>query len=233
MKYSLVIPCFNESGNIEPFLKRANEKFNHKEIELIIVNNGSTDNSQELLTECLKKYKFLKVKTIENNIGYGNGIIEGLKIAKGNLMGWTHADMQTDPLDYLRAIDVFSESNYKNTFIKGKRINRKFSDKIFTLGMSIFESILLNKIMYDINAQPTLFPKSFFDYWVDPPKDFSLDLYAYNLAISKNYEIKRFPVKFSKRLSGYSKWNIDFKSKLKFIRRTIIYSLKLKFRKYI
>ncbi len=233
MKYSLVIPCFNESSNILPLLKRANTNFNYKEIELIIVNNGSTDNSQELLKECLKKYKFLKVKTIANNIGYGNGIIEGLKIAKGNLIGWTHADMQTDPLDFLKAIDIFLENKNKTIFIKGKRINRKFSDRIFTLGMSIFESILLNKIMYDINAQPTLFPKSFFENWVNPPQDFSLDLYAYNLAISKNYDIKRFPVKFSKRLSGYSKWNIDFKSKLRFIRRTIIYSIKLKFQKFI
>ena len=143
MKYSLVIPCFNESGNILPLLKRANKKFNFREIELIIVNNGSTDNSQELLKGCLKKYKFLKVKTIANNIGYGNGIIEGLKIAKGNLIGWTHADMQTDPLDYLKAIEIFLENKNKNIFIKGKRINRKFSDRIFTLGMSIFESILI------------------------------------------------------------------------------------------
>ena len=93
--------------------------------------------------------------------------------------------------------------------------------------MSIFCSLILNQILWDINAQPTIFTKSFFDTWGNPPDDFSLDLYAYNLARKMDYEIKRFPVTFNKRLFGVSKWNIDLPSKLKFIKRTVRFTFKL------
>ena len=96
--------------------------------------------------------------------------------------------------------------------------------------MSIFESILLNKFIYDINAQPTIFPKKFYKTWVNPPTDFSLDLYAYYLALKNDYKVKRIKVNFHKRISGLSKWNINFNSKIKFILRTIKFSLKLKIR---
>ncbi len=229
MKYSLIVPCFNESGNIIPLLNRAKKEFIKKKIELIIVDNGSIDDTRKILNDCLKEYPFLRIKTLNKNLGYGGGIIEGLKLSDGELVGWTHADMQTDPLDFLKTIEIYKKNNYQNIFIKGKRLNRKLVDKFFTFWMSIFESILMRKIMYDINAQPTVFTRSFFESWDNPPKDFSLDLFAYYFAKKKNYKIVRFPVIFAKRLYGQSKWNIDIYSKLRFIIRTINYSFKLVF----
>ena len=49
----------------------------------------------------------------------------------------------------------------------------------FTFGMSVFESVLLRRPLRDINAQPTLFPRSLYETWTTPPEDFALDLYAY------------------------------------------------------
>ena len=64
--------------------------------------------------------------------------------------------------------------------------------------------------------------------WNDPPYDFSLDLFAYYLAKRKNLNIHRIPVLFSDRLYGISHWNFSLISKFKFIKRTILYSVKLK-----
>ena len=97
--------------------------------------------------------------------------------------------------------------------------------------MSIFETILLRRLIFDINAQPTIFPIKFYQSWVNPPKDFAIDLYSYYLAIKQHYKIKRFKVKFTKRISGKSSWNNGFSSKLKFILRTVKYSFKLRFKK--
>ena len=94
--------------------------------------------------------------------------------------------------------------------------------------MSLFETLLLRTLMWDINAQPTIFHRSFFQTWLQPPKDFSLDLYAYFLAKNSNMEVKRFPVKFSKRLHGVSNWNMNLAGKYKFIKRTLSYSFMLK-----
>ncbi|MBO8240542.1 glycosyltransferase family 2 protein [Prochlorococcus marinus XMU1412] len=232
MRFSLIIPCFNESKNLKLIIERVYSIFLEKDIELILVDNGSTDDSRIILGKFLKIYPFLKVVFIKKNIGYGHGILEGLRHAKGKILGWTHADLQTDPLDFIKALENYSEKlNNSNFFIKGRRIKRPFFDSFFTFSMSIFESILFREVIYDVNAQPTLFHRDFYKSWVNPPEDFAIDLYVYFLAKKNRYNIYRFPVNFSKRIFGISSWNYSLKSKWIFILRTINYSLRLNFLK--
>jgi|MDSV01.3.fsa_nt_gb glycosyltransferase involved in cell wall biosynthesis len=229
MTISLVIPCFNEEKNIPFLLSKCKEAFDQKEIEVVLVDNGSLDNTQAVLTKLLPNYPFLKVVRIESNQGYGDGILTGLKASSGEYLAWTHADLQTDPGDLLEGMKILNQqSEPEKLFIKGKRSGRPLTDNIFTIGMSFFESLLLKTKMWDINAQPTIFHKSFFYSWEDPPKDFSLDLFAYFMAKEGNLNIRRFDVRFDTRLHGESHWNISFKEKLKFIKRTLSYSFELK-----
>ncbi len=94
--------------------------------------------------------------------------------------------------------------------------------------MSIFETLILRRALYDINAQPNLFHKSFLRFMKNPPIDFSFDLYAYYIAKKENYKVVRFPVYFGKRLYGHSAWDFGLSSKIKFIKRTIKFTFELK-----
>jgi hypothetical protein len=94
--------------------------------------------------------------------------------------------------------------------------------------MSIFETALLGKPLWDINAQPTMFSRHFFETWSQPPHDFSLDLYAYYQARRQGLPIHRFDVLFGARVHGVSHWNVNWAEKWKFIRRTIDFSLQLR-----
>jgi len=230
LKYSLVIPCFNEEKNLPLLIERCIKILDRNDTQLILVDNGSTDNTKKILSDYKLRHKNLCVVYVKKNQGYGFGILSGLNEAQGDIIGWTHADMQTDPNDFITGVGFFKESG-NNIFVKGKRYGRPFSDTFFTIGMSIFESILLRKKLWDINAQPTIFSKTFFHSLKNPPSDFSLDLYFYYKAIQSNLKIYRFPVLFGERMHGISSWNIGFRSKIKFIRRTINYSFKLK--KYV
>jgi len=225
-KLSLIIPCFNESESIPELLASCNKAFYGKDIEVIIVDNGSTDNTHEVVSKLLSKYKFVNLVRVQKNIGYGHGIIQGLNKSTGEIIGWTHADLQTNPADVLQGMEFFNHNNY--FFVKGRRYGRPKLDVLFTIGMSLFETLLMKNLMWDINAQPTLFHRSFFDSWENPPNDFSLDLFAYFLAKKKCLTIKRFPVLFSERVYGVSHWNINFSEKYKFIKRTLQYSFSLK-----
>ena len=79
MTLSLIIPCFNEERNIPFLLSKCNDAFYQKEIEVVLVDNGSSDDTQTILTKLLPKYPFIKMVRIENNLGYGHGILTGLK----------------------------------------------------------------------------------------------------------------------------------------------------------
>ena len=228
-KLSIVVPCYNESQNIPLILKRFSEVIKQDDIEVLLVNNGSTDDSAAIFKKLLPKYNFATLVDVKINQGYGFGILSGLKEAKGEFIGWTHADMQTDPYDPIKALEIIEKNNNpQNTYVKGLRKKRPLFDSFFTVGMSIFETLYLKTKVWDINAQPNIFHRSFFEKWHNPPHDFSLDLYALYTAKKTKLEIKRFNVFFPERIHGESSWNTGFTAKWKFIKRTIQFSRKLK-----
>lgn len=229
MKLSIVVPCYNEEKNIPLVLEKFQSVIKRDDVEVILVNNGSKDNSQLVLNELIPKYPFARTVLVEVNQGYGFGILSGLKEAKGDYIGWTHADMQTDPYDSIKALDLIeSAGNPKNLFVKGNRKGRPIFDNFFTIGMSFFESVYMGVALWDINAQPNIFHKSLFASWKNPPFDFSLDLFALYSAKKKGFQVLRFPVIFPERLHGASSWNTGLSSKWKFIKRTLDFSFKLK-----
>lgn len=228
VKFSLVIPCYNEADNLPLLVDRCKDIAAIPETEVVFVDNGSTDGTACVLRDRLPRYSGFRSIRVEKNQGYGFGILSGLAAARGNILGWTHADMQTDPQDALRGLELFAKHG-ENIFVKGRRYGRPLMDVAFTVGMSAFETLLLARPLWDINAQPTMFSHQFRDTWDGAaPHDFSLDLFAYYRAHLSGLSVHRFPVRFSERAHGVSHWNVNWAAKRKFVRRTVTFSLALK-----
>ena len=77
------MPCFNESRNLPYVLEKFGKVINRDDIELIVVDNGSEDNTLKILEELIPKYSFAKLEKVKINKGYGHGIKAGLKVAQG------------------------------------------------------------------------------------------------------------------------------------------------------
>lgn len=230
-KLSIVVPCYNEAKNLPLLVEAFNEVIKRDDIEVVLVNNGSTDNSSEVISELLPKYQFLKTCLVPVNQGYGFGILTGLKEASGEFIGWTHGDLQTHPRDVIKTLEIIeANNNNQRLFIKGVRRGRKLFDMIFTWGMNIFETLYMGRRLFDINAQPNVFHCSTFERWQNPPTDFALDLFALYSASVDKLKIIRFDVNFPPRIHGVSTWNTSLNAKWKFIKRTINFSLALKHR---
>lgn len=230
---SIILPCYNEKDNLVALFERLDLLVKASdEIEIVLVNNGSNDGSdivfeQEVLSRSKEIFKIVHVK---ENKGYGFGILSGLRAAKGNVLAVTHADRQTDPMDVLKAYEIYRSKGDLNLLVKGFRKNRKISEAVFSYGMGLLASIVLGSRLTEINAQPKLFSKSFFDtYENDAPNDFSLDLYLLYKA-KKHGQIIDFPVYFSKRVAGEAKGGSgsSFKVKWKLIKRSFSYIFELK-----
>jgi glycosyltransferase involved in cell wall biosynthesis len=226
-KLSIIIPCYNESLSIVKLIDKC-LKILQDDIEIILVDNGSIDDTFNILKR-LNLPNNIKPITIDQNIGYGNGILVGLKEAKGEILSWTHADLQTDPADVIIGYNQYkTELLRRDSVVKGERKNRNVLDAFFTLSMGVYCSIILKEWLYDINAQPKLFHSSFLDEFVNAPLDFSLDLYFIHFFKSKKIKIKTFPVYFNKRQYGAAKGGGTFKGKFKLIKRTLLYINQLK-----
>ncbi len=229
---SVIIPCYNEEESVNKLLENLNlllKKYPKEELEILIVDNGSIDNTNQLL----KKNKLVfekKIKIIEilKNEGYGSGILKGILESTGKFVAWCHADLQTNPHD---VVDIFLKSKHQllNEFciIKGKRINRNILDVIFTSGMTLITFLLFRTKLNDINAQPKIFKRNFVEKLDNAPKDFSFDLYFLLLAKKFNYKIYEFPVIWNKRFAGEAKGGGSFKLKIKLTLRTLKFMFKL------
>ena len=225
---SVVVPCYNEGENIPFIVSKFNKIIEESddEIEVILVNNGSIDNSKRIFEKNISNTnQNIKVLNVKKNIGYGHGILSGLKTAKGDILAWTHADLQTDPVDLLIALNEYNKYNDSQIVIKGKRRNRSFLDFFFTWGMQVYCSLILKKKLNDINAQPKLFSRKFYtDHFADAPSDFSLDLFL----LLEAEKIKTIDVFFHKRKLGKAKGGGTMRGKIKLIKRTLDYIKNLK-----
>jgi len=229
---SVIFPCYNESSNIIGIISSIKSALQGRnDVEIILVDNGSTDTTPQVLKQALQGEHNKQFKTIriEKNIGYGHGIMEGVRIASGEVIAWTHADLQTDPADVLEAYKIFVDHpEYPNCILKGRRVGRNPLDALFTAGMSLLSTTLLRVPLSDVNAQPKIFHKNFLKQLPNPPLDFSLDLYLLYQARVNKYQILEHHVNFGKRLYGESKGGGTLKGKLRLIQRTWKYMIKLK-----
>ena len=233
---SLVIPCYNEEDNLEKLLTKISfvlKKFSKEKIEIVIVNNGSTDNSEKIIKKHeLFHQNLISLLNIKKNKGYGDGINQGINFSKGDVICWFHADLQFDPVE---ALNIYVEYKDKflnqNILLKGNRMNRSLFDSFFTFGMTCLTFLLFGKIINDINAQPKIFKRSMLKFINNPPIDFSYDIYFLLVALNNNIKIQEFPVKWYDRNAGEAKGGGSFKLKFKLTLRTIKFLFNLR-RKY-
>ena len=103
-----IISCYNEAKNIPLLLKTIYEAELQEKINFIIINNGSNDNSRNLLKVWSSKYK--KIKFIDNrkDNGWGYGIKTGLISNKNSIVGWTHGDMEYSVYDLKKVLKIIS-----------------------------------------------------------------------------------------------------------------------------
>lgn len=225
---SLVIPCYNEVGNLPRLIVRCAEVcVAEPRIDVVLVDNGSKDATPELFAAGFPHARISSVR-VPVNQGYGFGILFGLRAAQGEIIGWTHADMQSDPMDVIKALVEFDTvADVRRTYVKGRRLARPWRDVAFTYAMTTLASVVLRMPLRDINAQPNMFHRDFLASWENPPHDFALDLFVYVEALRQQFEVRRFPVNFGPRSAGIGN-NERLSDKLRYSRRAILDIIRLR-----
>ncbi len=226
---TIVIPCFNESRSLPELIKQL--KNIDSDFNFILVDNGSTDNTQEIL-EILEIPENIQIIKKEINSGYGAGIKYGLRQVKTKFSGWMHADLQQEANILLEAksiISKFSEESIHNRFaVKGKRTGRSIFENFFTIGVALFTSILFLRRFWDMAGQPNIFKTSSLKFIENAPDDHNFEFYVYINFVLKNGIYKRFNAPFKKRKFGSSSWDKGLRSKLIHAKRIFKYIVYLR-----
>jgi glycosyltransferase involved in cell wall biosynthesis len=231
--FSMVLPCYNEADNLPPLLERYAEAWQARglEAELILVDNGSTDHSPQVLERELARPDlcFVRVVRVPVNRGFGHGTFTGLQAARGQVLGFSHADMQYTPDDLYNAYDcLVAQPDPARALVKGKRAPRGFGPSLVTNTMALLASAVLLMPLTDINAQPKVFHRSHLARLVRPPDGFQFDLYVLYTARRAGLQVLTVPVVFGRRAHGQSKWAYSLASRYRTIWATIVYIFQLR-----
>lgn len=99
---SILVPCFNEADTIEHTVKRLSE-LEYPNYEIIAINDGSSDNTSEIITGLLEKYDKLRFIDLKENNGKANALYLGLLAAKGEILMGVDSDayILPDALNYM------------------------------------------------------------------------------------------------------------------------------------
>lgn len=170
MKLSIIVPIYNEEKTVLDILKRVqNLEINGIEKETVLVNDGSSDNTKNILENFIKNKKNIKVISHLKNQGKGAAVRSGIKNATGDYIVIQDADLEYNPEDIKKLIGPILEK--KSEVVYGTRLKRlpnfskeerTFQFLLHYIGnkfLSFLTSILYGQWITDMETCYKLFPK--------------------------------------------------------------------------
>ena len=150
MKYfSIIIPMYNEEKNVLPLLDDIEQAINKEiyQIEVIIIDDGSSDKTSNVLKENLKRYSYyISLINHKKNLGQSRSIYSGIKASQYNTIVTIDGDCQNNPSDIPKLVDIYF-SNDECDLVAGIRTKR--NDNIIKILSSKLANTIRKKILKD------------------------------------------------------------------------------------
>jgi len=202
MKYSVIVPVFNEEGNVAKLYEEIKDVFANinAEYEIIFINDGSTDDTRRVLVGI----KGITVISFRRNYGQTASLSVGFRFAKGDLLITLDGDLQNDPSDIPSLIKKLNEGY---DVVCGWRIHRKdkFSKRIVSWGAAQLRKVFINDGIHDSGCTLRIYRKECFE---DPGFGLYGEMHRFIPGIlkSQGFRIAEIEVNHRNRRSGKSKY---------------------------
>lgn len=145
-KISVIIPLYNEAKNIHELYKRLLTSVSQisKDFEFIFIDDGSKDNSLEILHSLQNKDKNIRIIKFTRNFGQQSAVLAGFRHCKGETIVQLDADLQNPPEEISKLIEKLNEGY---DIVSGVRKNRQ--DSFLRKTCSAILLKLVSKLMGD------------------------------------------------------------------------------------
>lgn len=157
---SFVIPAYNEAGGVGTTIDRLFAAFAAAGVtlEVVAVDNGSTDATGEVLEAACGRHPHLVVHRVPRNQGYGNGILEGIPLASADWVGMIPADGQVDAEDVVRLFEAARATDGRIVAKVRRRFRLDgFGRKVVSIAYNLLVLLLWPTIgTLDMNGTPKL-----------------------------------------------------------------------------
>lgn len=157
---SAVFPAYNDGGTIASMVAAAGIACRQvtDDFEIIVVNDGSSDYTAEMLGEMQARYPELRVITHETNRGYGGALQSGFSAATKDWVFYTDGDSQYNPLELVNLVQaVFNGAQLVNGYKLSR--NDSFARMIIGRAYHYFVKFLFNIRIHDVDCDFRLIPR--------------------------------------------------------------------------
>ncbi len=200
MKLSVIIPVYNEAQNITEILKRV--QATELPWEIVIVDDGSTDGTRDVLKEMDGKDN-IRVILHEKNQGKGAAVRTGFAEAKGDVFLIQDADLEYDPRDYpaiLRPIEEgIADVVYGSRFLGAARRSTMFWHMIANKLLTLLTNLLYNNILTDMETGYKVFRREVLDGITIHSNSFNFEPEFTAKILKKKVRIFEVPITFNPR----------------------------------
>jgi len=202
---SIIIPVYNEEENIFHLINSINSALhNKKHYEIIFVNDGSTDKTQQFIRDVMFQFNNVSCINHRNNKGQTASIMDGYNLAKAPIVITMDGDLQNDPYDIPNLINKLEEGY---DLVCGWRADRKDNilKKLFSFSSRIVSKLLGGNVVHDSGCTLKAFNKLSI-----PKLNLFGESHRFVPLILKNegYNITEIKVKHHKRAYGKTKYGI-------------------------
>mgnify|MGYP002639557355 CR=1 FL=1 len=219
MKLSIIVPVYNEERFIEHSLERLAKVEFPIETEIIIVDDGSKDNSLVIAKEFKKKSKKDITIVTKKNEGKGSAIRVGIKISKGDIITFHDADLEYNPEDLKNLLESLLRSK-KYKVVYGSRFRKKNnnwqipSHYLGNMFLSTVMTLLYFNKIEDMETCYKMFYRSCLDGITLKSNKFEIEPEISAKFLKKGLKIKEIPIEYKARLFDEGK-KIHFQDGIK------------------
>ncbi|MCK5645387.1 MAG: glycosyltransferase family 2 protein [Anaerolineales bacterium] len=201
MKLTVIMPVFNEYQTIEEIVSRVIAVGLADEI--IIVDDGSTDGTRELLRELDQKYPEVKLILHDRNQGKGAAVRSGIAEASSEYLIIQDADLEYDPRDYHAILkpmqEGLAEVVYGSRFLGAPRRTTMFWHMIANKMLTLMTNILYNSILSDMETGYKLFKREIITSIPLRAKRFNFEPEITAKLLKRKIRIYEVPITFNPR----------------------------------
>ncbi len=204
---SVVVPVFNEQGNIPPLLAEIAAALRGRvDFEIVYVDDASKDESLKVLTTAKARYPELRVMRHLTQSGQSTAIRNGVKAARGAWIATLDGDGQNDPADIPALLATRAQSPPAIKLFAGWRVQRKDSGskRWASKWANAIRSRMLHDDTPDTGCGIKLFEREAF---LDLPYFDHMHRYLPALMQRAGWEVRSVPVNHRPRGTGVSKYN--------------------------
>ncbi|NJE03856.1 glycosyltransferase family 2 protein [Thermococcus sp. MV11] len=197
---SVLMPAYNEGKTLENAVKITMKELRGLDYEIVIINDGSTDNTEEVARMLCESYKNIKLASYPENRGKGYALKKGFEKSVGDIIVFFDSDLEIPPFQirrFLKALNNGYDVVIGSKYLPGARVDYSMKRRLFSIWYRSLVKVLLKLDVSDTQVGLKVFRREVLENAFSKilVKKYAFDVELLTVINMYGYRIHEIPIK--------------------------------------